>query len=53
MRQSPGGKKGPRKLGDIQGSPPTSLTEMHPKEEEVMQKHPEACVNEQVVPGQT
>ncbi|GAB0204852.1 mitochondrial enolase superfamily member 1 [Grus japonensis] len=42
MGQSPGGKKGPRQLANIQGSPPPSSGAMHPNKEEVKQKHQEA-----------
>ncbi|GAB0207137.1 hypothetical protein GRJ2_003179300 [Grus japonensis] len=40
--KSPGRKRGPRQLANIQGSPPPSSGEMHPNKEEVKQKHQEA-----------
>ncbi|GAB0206735.1 mitochondrial enolase superfamily member 1 [Grus japonensis] len=53
MGQSPGGKRGPRQLVSIQGSPPPSSGEMHPNKEEVRQKCEEACMDEQAGPGQS
>jgi len=47
------GKRGPRKLVSIQGSPPPNSGEMHPDQEEVKQKHQEAYMDEQGAPGQT
>lgn len=66
MGQSPGGKRKetknvkygnipkyqPRKLFDIQGSPPSSGA-MHANKEELRHKHLEACMDEQGGPGQT
>jgi len=45
--------RGPRKLVNIQGSPPPSSGAMLPNKEEARQKHQEACMNEQGAPGQT
>ncbi|GAB0204436.1 mitochondrial enolase superfamily member 1 [Grus japonensis] len=43
--QSPGGKRGTRKLVSIQRSPPPSSGVIYPKKEEVRQKRPEACMD--------
>ncbi|PKU44335.1 rna-directed dna polymerase from mobile element hypothetical protein [Limosa lapponica baueri] len=51
--KSPGGKMGPRKLANIQGSPPPNSGVVHPNEVEVGQKHQEAYMDEQGAPGQT
>ncbi|GAB0182661.1 hypothetical protein GRJ2_000731400 [Grus japonensis] len=53
MGQSPGRKRGPKKLANIQGSPPPSSGMMHPNKEKVRQNHPEACMDEQGAPGKT
>ncbi|GAB0188222.1 mitochondrial enolase superfamily member 1 [Grus japonensis] len=53
MGQSPGRKRGPRQLANIQGSPPPSSRVMHPNKEEVKQKHQGAPVDEQGAPGQS
>jgi len=53
MGQSPGGKRGPRKLVNTKGSTPPSPGVMHPNKAEVRQKHQEACMDEQGAPGRS
>lgn len=53
MGQSPGGKKVPEKLVDIQGSPSVRSGLMVPSQEKFRQKHQEVCMDEQRDPGQT
>lgn len=53
MGQSPGQKRGPRKLANIQRSPPPSSGMMHSSKQEVRQKCQEAHMVEQGAPGQT
>jgi len=48
-----GEKPGPRKLTDIEGSPPPSSRAVHPNEQKVGQKCPQACVDKQGAPGKT
>lgn len=52
MGQHHGGKRGTRKLVNIQGSPPPRSEAMQPNKEEIWQKHQEACMEEQGAPGQ-
>jgi len=44
---------GPRKLFDIQGSPPPSSRAVHPNKQEAMQKLQETHMDEQRVTGKT
>ena len=52
MEKGPVGKMDPRKLVNIQGSPPSSSKADHPTKQEVRQKCQRACMDDQGVPGQ-
>ena len=53
MEESPGGKRGPRKLVGIQGPSPPSPEAVHPKKKEGRQEFQEASVDQQGAPGLT
>jgi len=44
-------ERGPRKLVDVQGSPPPSSREVHPREQKVRPKCLQACMDEQGASG--
>ena len=50
MEESPGGKRGPRKLVSIQGPSPPNSEAVHPKKKECRQEYQEAFVDLQGAP---